>query len=58
MYNYQISEVPTVMDGGLAALLLLLCCLRTYPFKQVDRRTSAFVGTFILPLACSLLCTC
>jgi len=58
MYNCQISEIPTVMDGGLAALLLLLRCLRTGRFKQVDLRTSAFVGTFILQLACSLLRTC
>lgn len=38
---------------GFVALLLLLCSLQTRPFKQVNLYISAFVGTFILPLACS-----
>lgn len=58
MYNYQISKTHTVVDGGVAALLILLCCLRTCPFKQAGLRASDFLGSFILPLACSLLCTC
>lgn len=45
MNNYQISEIPTGMDGGVAALLLL-CCLQTYPVKQADLHASDFCGAF------------